>query len=78
MLLYILTVGPVRGFAFFLALATTLDVVVAWFFIRPAVAWMGRTRFFTGDSWWSLGSGLGISGRRASTSMAAAGAGAST
>jgi preprotein translocase subunit SecD len=34
-LLYMLTVGPVRGFAFFLALATALDVVVAWFFIRP-------------------------------------------
>ncbi len=63
-LLYVLTVGPVRGFAFFLALATGLDLVVAWFFIRPVVAWMGRTRVFTGDSWWGLPSGLGTTERR--------------
>ena len=40
-LLYSLTVGPVRGFAFFLGLATVLDVVVAWFFIRPMVGAAG-------------------------------------
>ena len=63
-LLYLLTVGPVRGFAFFLALATALDLVVAWFFIRPTVAWMGRSARFTGDSWWGLPSGLGTSAAR--------------
>jgi preprotein translocase subunit SecD len=46
-LLYILTVGPVRGFAFFLGLATILDVVVAYFFTRPLVAVLGRSDFFT-------------------------------
>jgi preprotein translocase subunit SecD len=46
-LLYILTVGPVRGFAFFLGLATILDVVVAYFFTRPLVALLGRSDFFT-------------------------------
>ncbi len=66
-LLYLLTVGPVRGFAFFLALATFLDLVVAWFFIRPAVAWMGRTALFCGDSWWGLPSGLGTSAARGAT-----------
>jgi protein-export membrane protein SecD/preprotein translocase SecF subunit len=45
-LLYWLTVGPVRGFAFFLGLATGLDVVVAWFFIRPMVGVLARNRFF--------------------------------
>jgi protein-export membrane protein SecD/preprotein translocase SecF subunit len=45
-LLYWLTVGPVRGFAFFLGLATFLDIVVAWFFIRPMVGIMSRSRFF--------------------------------
>jgi preprotein translocase subunit SecD len=40
--LYVLTVGPVRGFAFFLGLATVLDVVVAYFFKRPLVAFLGR------------------------------------
>ncbi len=46
-LLYWLTVGPVRGFAFFLGLATILDVVVSWFFTRPTVALLARSHFFT-------------------------------
>ena len=46
-LLYSLTVGPVRGFAFFLGLSTVLDVVVAYFFTRPLVALLGRSEFFT-------------------------------
>jgi protein-export membrane protein SecD/preprotein translocase SecF subunit len=45
-MLYWLTVGPVRGFAFFLGLATGLDVVVAWFFIRPMVGVLARNHFF--------------------------------
>jgi preprotein translocase subunit SecD len=40
--LYLLTVGPVRGFAFFLGLSTILDVVVAYFFKRPLVVLLGR------------------------------------
>jgi preprotein translocase subunit SecD len=40
--LYLLTVGPVRGFAFFLGLSTVLDVVVAYFFKRPLVSVLGR------------------------------------
>jgi len=35
-LLYVLAIGPVRGFAFYLGLATVLDLVVAWFFMRPS------------------------------------------
>lgn len=58
-LLYVLTVGPVRGFAFFLALATALDVVVAWFFIRPMVALLGRSKVFTEARWWGVARGLG-------------------
>jgi preprotein translocase subunit SecD len=58
-LLYVLTVGPVRGFAFFLALATVLDVVVAWFYIRPVVALMGRSRVVTNAGWWGVTRGLG-------------------
>jgi preprotein translocase subunit SecD len=41
-ILYFLTVGSVRGFAFFLGLSTILDVVVAYFFKRPLVALLGR------------------------------------
>ena len=47
MLLYLLTVGPVRGFAFFLGLSTLLDLVTAYFFTRPMVVLLGRNRFFT-------------------------------
>ena len=36
-LLYLLTVGPVRGFAFFLGLSTVLDLVASYFFMRPVV-----------------------------------------
>jgi preprotein translocase subunit SecD len=49
--LYLLTVGPVRGFAFFLGLSTILDVVVAYFFKRPLVGllakigWLQRSKF---------------------------------
>jgi preprotein translocase subunit SecD len=46
-LLYVLTVGPVRGFAFFLGLTTVFDVIVTWFFTRPLVGLLGRSDFFT-------------------------------
>ena len=58
-LLYVLTVGPVRGFAFFLALATALDVAVAYYFIRPVVSLMGRSRLFTEARGWGVARGLG-------------------
>jgi len=41
-LLYWLTVGAVRGFAFYLGLATILDLVISWVFMRPALAWLAR------------------------------------
>ena len=47
-LLYILTVGPVRGFALFLGLSTVLDVIVAYFFTRPLVAILAKRGFFSG------------------------------
>jgi preprotein translocase subunit SecD len=46
-LLYVLTVGPVRGFAFFLGLSTILDVVVSWVFTRPMVGFLATKDFFT-------------------------------
>jgi preprotein translocase subunit SecD len=45
--LFQLTVGPVRGFAFFLGISTILDVVVAWFFTRPVVGLLATNRLFT-------------------------------
>ena len=56
--LYVLSVGSVRGFALFLALSTLLDVVVAYFYTRPMVALLGRSRFFTEARWFGVARGL--------------------
>jgi preprotein translocase subunit SecD len=45
--LFQLTVGPVRGFAFFLGVSTILDVVVAYFFTRPLVGLLATNPLFT-------------------------------
>ena len=45
-LLYLLAIGPVRGFAFTLGLATLIDFFAAWFFARPAVSLVTRLRLF--------------------------------
>jgi preprotein translocase subunit SecD len=45
--LWLLSVGSVRGFAFFLGLSTVLDVTIAWFFTRPIVTLLSRNRMFT-------------------------------
>jgi preprotein translocase subunit SecD len=41
-LLYIIAVGDVRGFAFFLGLSTLMDVAITWYFTRPIVILLGR------------------------------------
>lgn len=41
-LLYFLTVGAVRGFAFYLGVATLLDLFVSYLFMRPALAWFAN------------------------------------
>lgn len=45
-ILWWLTVGSVRGFAFFLGLSTMSDIVVSYFFTRPAVLLLARTKMF--------------------------------
>ncbi|MEY3691451.1 MAG: protein translocase subunit SecD [Actinomycetota bacterium] len=45
LVLWWLTVGPVRGFAFFLGLSTLSDIVVSYFFTRPTVLLLARTGF---------------------------------
>jgi preprotein translocase subunit SecD len=44
--LFFLTSGAVRGFAFYLGLATVLDLVATYFFLGPTVKLIGRTRHF--------------------------------
>ena len=58
-LLWLLAVGPVKGFALILGIATFLDIVVAYYFTRNAVWIMARTRMGTGG-WFSI---EGVGGR---------------
>ncbi len=67
--LYVLSVGSVRGFAFTLGLTTVIDLLVVFLFTKPVVTLLARTRFFSGGSKWS---GLSIErlGGRAPTPTA--------
>jgi preprotein translocase subunit SecD len=60
LLLYWLTVGAVRGFAFFLGLSTLLDVVVTWFFTRPLVKILCGSDFFINHPKVGAASALGV------------------
>jgi preprotein translocase subunit SecD len=46
LLLYILSVGDVRGFAFTLGLTTLIDVVVVFLFTKPMITLLARTKFY--------------------------------
>ncbi len=46
-ILYFISIGNVRGFAFTLGLTTIVDVVVAFLFTRPIVALLARSKWFT-------------------------------
>src|SRR5438270_2145845 len=59
LILYLLTIGDVRGFAFTLGLSTLLDVATAYLFIRPAVIFVGRRRTFTENRYLGISRGLG-------------------
>lgn len=56
-LLYMIAVGDVRGFAFFLGLSTLMDVVITWYFTRPLVILLGR-RSSQSSSALSMAAGL--------------------
>jgi len=45
--LYVVSIGDVRGFAFTLGLSTILDLVVVFWFTRPLISWLSRYRFFS-------------------------------
>jgi preprotein translocase subunit SecD len=46
LLLYILSIGDVRGFAFTLGLTTLIDVIVVFLFTKPMITLLARTRFY--------------------------------
>jgi preprotein translocase subunit SecD len=51
--LYIFAAGVVRGFAFALGLSTLIDIVVFFWFTKPLVSVLAKTRFFNSGGKWS-------------------------
>jgi preprotein translocase subunit SecD len=46
-LLYFFAVGGVRGFAFTLGLTTFVDLFVVFFFTKPLVSLLSKTKFYS-------------------------------
>ncbi len=51
--LYVLTVGNVKGFAFTLGLTTIIDLLVVILFTHPLLQLLAQTRFFSSGNKWS-------------------------
>ena len=60
--LWYLSVGGVRGFAFFLGLSTLTDMVIAYFFTRPAILLLSRSKFFGGKRVLGIEQGEALAG----------------
>jgi preprotein translocase subunit SecD len=60
-LLYVIAVGDVRGFAFFLGISTIMDIGITWYFTRPLVILLGR-RGSQSNSMLSMAAGLSSGG----------------
>lgn len=46
LVLFILAIGAVKGFAFMVTLTTIIDILIVFFFTKPFVSLLGRTKFF--------------------------------
>jgi preprotein translocase subunit SecD len=46
LVLFVLAIGSVKGFAFTLGLTTMIDIAVVFFFTKPLMTLLGRTKFF--------------------------------
>jgi preprotein translocase subunit SecD len=57
--LYLVAVGNVKGFAFFLGLSTIMDMAVTWFYTRPLVILLGQSQRLQGSGAFSIATGLG-------------------
>jgi len=60
LVLWILSIGAVRGFAFMLGLSTLVDVLTAYTFTRPLVILLGRNRIFTDARIFGVARGLAV------------------
>ena len=61
--LYVVAVGDVKGFAFFLGLSTIMDMLFTWFYTRPLVILLGRSDHLQGAGRFGIARGLAMTGR---------------
>jgi preprotein translocase subunit SecD len=59
-ILYFVSIGTVKGFALFLGLSTILDIFVTYFFTKPFVILLGRSRVATEAGGVGVAAGLGV------------------
>ena len=57
-----LSVGSVKGFALYLGMTTVCDLIVFYFFTRPALYLLSGTTYFGGSEAKSMGIGAAIGG----------------
>jgi preprotein translocase subunit SecD len=57
--LYVVAVGDVKGFAFFLGLSTILDMAITWFYTRPLVILLGQSHRVERGGRFGMARGLG-------------------
>jgi len=67
--LYLVSIGSVRGFAFTLGLSTAVDLFIVFLFTKPLITLLARTRPFNSGSRWT-----GLSPGRLGTAPPAPGA----
>ena len=63
--LYLLAIGSVRGFAFFLGLSTVLDLIISYFFMHPLVVLLARRPGLLRARYVGIASGLDAKGATA-------------
>ena len=73
--LYLVAVGNVKGFAFFLGLSTIMDMAITWFYTRPLVILLGQSSRLQGTGAFSIATGLGASPQSQGQLPVGAGAG---
>jgi preprotein translocase subunit SecD len=59
-ILYIISVGDVKGFALFLGISTVYDIIITYFFTRPFVILLGQSGSGSNNATMSMASGLGV------------------
>jgi preprotein translocase subunit SecD len=74
--LYIFSIGVVKGFAFALGISTVIDLAVFFLFTKPMVSWLATFKFFySGNKWSGLSPDQVGSSRRTPTPARTAPAG---